>query len=85
MGLSRIITLNTRLSGYGNARVVFDQNRPTGQVERRVSTAKAEERIGFVAQISLEEGLRETINWYRAFGRVSSEDTPIVVGEAVRI
>jgi GDP-L-fucose synthase len=61
--LARLIL---RLAGYENARVVFDRSSPTGQLVRRVSTAKAREKIGFVAQISLEEGLKETINWYKA-------------------
>lgn len=55
-----------KLSEYENARVIFDKNKPTGQVVRRVSTAKAKEKIGFVAQISLEEGLKKTIDWYKA-------------------
>jgi len=55
-----------KLSGYENVRIVFDKSKPTGQVERRVSTAKAKQKIGFVAQIPLEEGLKETIDWYRA-------------------
>jgi len=53
-----------KISGYENARVVFDGTKPLGQLERRVSTAKAEEKIGFVAKIGLEEGLEETIEWY---------------------
>jgi len=57
-----------KLTGYESARVVFDQNRPIGQIERRVSIAKAKKKIGFTAQISLEEGLRETIEWYRTQG-----------------
>jgi len=68
--LARLIL---KFSGYENARIVFDQDRPTGQVERRVSTAKAKEKIGFVAQITLKEGLKETIDWYRAFAPVSSD------------
>jgi GDP-L-fucose synthase len=56
-----------RLANYENARVVFDKSRPTGQLIRRVSTVKAKEKIGFVAKISLEEGLRETIMWYKKY------------------
>jgi len=55
-----------KLSGQESARVLFDQSRPTGQIERRVSTIKALEKIGFLAEISLEEGLKQTIDWYRA-------------------
>ena len=55
-----------KFSGYENARLVLDKTSPAGQLVRRVSTAKAKEKIGFVAQISLEEGLKETISWYKA-------------------
>jgi len=54
-----------KLSGYENARIVFDRARPLGQLGRRADTRKAKEKIEFGAQISLEEGLRETIDWYR--------------------
>lgn len=63
-----------KLSGYENAKIIFDESNPTGQLVRRVSTAKAKEKIGFVAQISLEEGLKETINWYKENRRRISHD-----------
>lgn len=53
-----------KLSGYENARIVFDRERPLGQLGRRADAWKAKEKIGFEAQISLEEGLKETIDWY---------------------
>jgi len=55
-----------KISGYENARVIFDRTKPLGQLERTVSIAKAKEKIGFVAKIGLEEGLNETIEWYRS-------------------
>jgi len=54
-----------RLSGHENARVVFDKTRPLGQLGRRADTRKGMEKIGFEAKITLEEGLAETIGWYR--------------------
>jgi len=60
--LTRLIL---RLSGYDNARVVFDKTRPLGQLGRKADIRKAKERIGFQADITLEEGLKETIDWYR--------------------
>ena len=70
-----LATLILKLAGYENARVVFDVSKPIGQVERRVSTEKATEKIGFAAQIPIEEGLKETIDWYREVLDVSSEIT----------
>lgn len=64
ISIKELAYLVLRLCKHEHARVVFDKNRPTGQIERKVSTAKAKEKIGFSAQIPLEEGLKETINWY---------------------
>lgn len=33
-----------------------------------VDTSKAEQKLNFVTQISLEDGIRETYNWYRSQG-----------------
>ena len=54
-----------RLSAHQNARVVFDKERPLGQLGRKTDPRKAREKIGFEAKITLEEGLKETIDWYR--------------------
>lgn len=54
-----------KLSGYENAKIILDKTRPSGQPGRRVDTRKAKEKVAFEAQITLEEGLKETIDWYR--------------------
>jgi len=54
-----------KLSGNENVKVVFDEKRPLGQLGRKTDPRKAREKIGFEAKITLEEGLRETIDWYR--------------------
>jgi len=64
--LARLI-LN--ISGYTDARIEFDAAKPIGQIERRVSIAKAKEKIGFSAEITLEEGLKETIQWFVSQGQ----------------
>lgn len=54
-----------RLSG-SKAKLVFDAGKPSGQPRRNCDTRKAKETVGFTAQVRLEEGLRRTIDWYRA-------------------
>lgn len=54
----------SRLSG-SKAELVFDPSKPSGQPRRNCDTTKAQEKIGFVARVGLEEGLRRTIEWYR--------------------
>ncbi|MFP5298623.1 MAG: GDP-L-fucose synthase family protein [Actinomycetota bacterium] len=44
----------------------WDASKPDGQPRRRVDASRAREMFGFEAKVSLEEGLRRTIDWYRA-------------------
>lgn len=61
-----LVHMILKLSGYEDAKILLDTNKPIGSRKRRISIAKAREKIGFVAQIPLEEGLKETINWYKS-------------------
>jgi GDP-L-fucose synthase len=54
------------LSGSG-AELVFDTSKPGGLPWRTSDTAKAKEKLGYTAGISLRDGIAETIDWYREF------------------
>jgi nucleoside-diphosphate-sugar epimerase len=43
----------------------WDASKPDGQPRRRVDAGRAKERLGFEPHTSFEEGLRETVDWYR--------------------
>ena len=70
LGTSEEITMGDlartiqRLAG-SRARLLFDASKPAGAPRRNCDTTKAREKAGFVAQVSLEEGLRRSIEWYR--------------------
>jgi GDP-L-fucose synthase len=51
--------------GYHGA-IAWDTSMPNGQPRRRLDTSRARDLFGFQAEISLEEGIRETVEWYRA-------------------
>lgn len=46
-------------------RVIWDSSKPGGQPRRQLDTSQARERFGFEARVSLTEGLRRTVEWYR--------------------
>jgi GDP-L-fucose synthase len=56
------------LSGF-RGKFDWDTSKPNGQPRRGMDTRKAKDLFGFVARTSLEEGLRETIEWYEAYRR----------------
>ncbi|HYC91969.1 MAG TPA: GDP-L-fucose synthase [Thermoanaerobaculia bacterium] len=53
-----------RLTGF-TGRIVWDTSLPGGQPRRQIDATRARERFGWQARVSLEEGLRRTIDWYR--------------------
>lgn len=48
--------------------LVWDPAKPDGQPRRRLDTSRAEAEFGFTAQMSLDEGLRRTVDWYLEHG-----------------
>ena len=51
--------------GYENANVQFDASKPTAIPFRVVDTSKAKKMLGFEPEITLNEGLANTIRWYK--------------------
>jgi GDP-L-fucose synthase len=59
-----LVDLIARLTGF-TGRIVWDATKPDGQPRRMLETSRAATLFGFVAKTSFEEGLRQTIAWYR--------------------
>lgn len=53
-----------RLTGF-EGRLVWNTSMPNGQPRRALDTSKADALFGFRARVGFEEGLRNTIDWYR--------------------
>jgi GDP-L-fucose synthase len=53
-----------RFTGY-EGEIVWDASKPDGQPTRCLDVSRARELMGFEAQVSLEEGLRNTVEWFR--------------------
>ena len=51
---------------YFNVGLSFDESKPNGDMKRILSTERAES-YGFKPQVSLDEGIHRTINWYKVF------------------
>jgi len=51
---------------YFNVGLSFDESKPNGDMKRILSTELAES-YGFKPQVSLDEGIHRTINWYKEF------------------
>jgi GDP-L-fucose synthase len=59
-----LITLICQLMEF-KGEIVWQTDKPNGQPRRCLDTDRAKAAFGFTAQVGFEEGLRNTIAWYR--------------------
>jgi GDP-L-fucose synthase len=53
------------LTGFTGA-IEWDATKPDGQPRRKLDTSRALDRFGWQSRLGFDEGLRETIAWFRA-------------------
>jgi len=64
ISIKALVEKITRMTGF-EGDLVWDTNKPNGQPRRALDTSRAREKFGFEAQTDFEEGLQQTIDWYR--------------------
>ncbi|MCI0353749.1 MAG: GDP-L-fucose synthase, partial [Acidobacteria bacterium] len=63
ISIRELVARVARLSGF-EGEVVWDPSKPDGQPRRRLDTSRAEREFGFRARIGLEQGLRQSIEFF---------------------
>ena len=61
--IKHLVETIARLTNF-HGQIRWDSSRPDGQPRRQLDTTRAREQFGFEAQTTLEDGLKQTINWY---------------------
>lgn len=61
-----IVKIILNLTESKMTKIEFDNTKPTTIPVRKVNIDKAKKLLGFEMKISLEEGLKETIEWYKS-------------------
>ncbi len=64
ISIKDLVLLIARLTGF-NGEIIWDTAKPDGQPRRCLDTTRASKEFGFKAKTGFEEGLRNTIEWYR--------------------
>ena len=59
-----LAALVARETGFGGG-IRWDASQPNGQPRRKLDVTRAEQLFGWRSRVSLTEGLRRTIDWYR--------------------
>lgn len=54
-----------KLTGF-NGNIVWQTDKPNGQPRRGLDVSRAKELFGWIAQVSFEEGMKRTIEWFKS-------------------
>ena len=65
ISIKNLVGLIADLTGF-KGRIHWDTGKPDGQPRRCLDVSRAEKAFGFRAEVGFEQGLQETIAWYRA-------------------
>ena len=64
--IKELVGIILRLCNKENEiKIVFDTSKPEGQPRRCSDVSKANKKINYKTDVSLEEGIRSTIEWYK--------------------
>jgi nucleoside-diphosphate-sugar epimerase len=50
--------------GWRPRKIIYDTSKPVGVVSRALDISRAKRLLGWEPKISLEDGLRRTVEWY---------------------
>lgn len=70
IGYGKVVTIKDvvqmvlKAAGHDSAQVVFDSTKPTTIPFRMVDISKAERLLRFKPRVDLEDGIRDTVEWY---------------------
>lgn len=76
ISIKELVERISRLTGF-SGQLVWDTSKPNGQPRRVLDTSKAVKYFGFRAETQFEDGLRQTIVWFREHNRQLQEDLEI--------
>jgi len=64
ISIKDLVILIAQLTGF-KGKIIWDATKPDGQPRRSLDTSRATKEFGFKAKTKLEDGLKDTIEWYR--------------------
>ncbi len=64
ISIKDMVNLIVKLTGF-KGKITWDKTKPDGQPRRMLDTARAFTEFGFKAHTNFEQGLKNTIDWYK--------------------
>jgi GDP-L-fucose synthase len=65
ISIKDLVEMTAKMTGFTGS-IVWQTDKPNGQPRRALDVSRAKEYFGWSAQVPFEEGMRRTIEWYKA-------------------
>ncbi len=65
INIKELVDIIAKLTGF-NGEIRWDTSKPNGQPRRKLNVSKAEKEFGFRSKTNFEDGLKQTIEWYKS-------------------
>jgi len=65
ISVKEVLNVILEVEDYKNVNVIFDISKPSMIPKRLLNISKSKELLGFVPEISIEDGIRRTVKWYK--------------------
>lgn len=75
VAIKDLATTIAKLTGFEGS-IAWDPSKPDGQPRRRVDASRARQAFGFSPRVTLEDGLKQTIDWYLANREAAESGAP---------
>lgn len=73
--IREIVSTILAVAGHSEANIVFNSSKPTAIPFRMVDTSKAKRLLNFEPAISLDQGIRDTVEWFAAQSATAARGT----------
>ncbi|MBE7536612.1 MAG: GDP-L-fucose synthase [Anaerolineales bacterium] len=67
ISIKDLVEMTAKMTGF-TGKIVWQTDKPNGQPRRALDVSRAKEYFGWSAQVPFEEGMRRTIEWFKANG-----------------
>ena len=68
VSIRELVGVISQLTGFAGE-IRWDASFPDGQPRRKLNVDRARKAFGFTAEVTLEDGLRRTVEWFEAYRR----------------
>ncbi|MBV6397558.1 MAG: GDP-L-fucose synthase [Anaerolineales bacterium] len=65
ISIKDLVEMTAKMTGF-TGEIVWQTDKPNGQPRRALDVSRAKEYFGWSAQVPFEEGMRRTIEWFKA-------------------